>query len=290
MSSKIPISNLEGLQYFKHLKAFEFNRSNISDVTIFLQMPRVQAFDCATCKIQDVSGLKDLPRVRLQRQTPKLNHFPPAFSTQKRTDLDLVGNALSDLSHLKPEHAHPNNNFQRQTANTYIVNTKTFTTPIKTAGGALVDLSPSIAGKLSSNNGIITLNSSVQNNEVISATRNDTRFVNFNGTINIKYISTNLAPTDIILSSTTIAPNLTLGTEVGTLSTIDPDTPTGHQYRLLAGAGDEDNALFSIQGEKLIANFSPATKNSYSIRIEVDDGNGGRYEKILTITRETDLT
>ncbi len=96
----------------------------------------------------------------------------------------------------------------------------------------------------------------------------------------------NNAPTDLILSSQTIAENQVIGTLIGSLSTTDSDTGDSHTYSLVTGTGDTDNSSFSITNDQLLSAevFDFETKSSYSIRIRTDDGNGGIYEKVFTIT------
>ena len=98
-------------------------------------------------------------------------------------------------------------------------------------------------------------------------------------------ISINTAPTAIGLSKTNIDENQPAGAIVGNLSTTDPDVGDTHTYTLVAGTGDTDNGAFTIEGNVLKANESLdfETKNSYSIRVQTDDGNGGIYEEEFTI-------
>ncbi len=98
-------------------------------------------------------------------------------------------------------------------------------------------------------------------------------------------VTTNTAPTDIILFPTAIDENVAVNTRVGTLSVTDI-TPTGVEvYTLVAGAGASDNDAFTITGDMLTINASPdyETQTSYSIRIQVTDG-ALTYTKALTIT------
>jgi hypothetical protein len=96
----------------------------------------------------------------------------------------------------------------------------------------------------------------------------------------------NDAPTDIALSSNTVAENLASGTDVGTFSSTDQDTADTHTYTLVTGTGDTDNASFQISGSTLKTNatFDFETKNSYSIRVQTSDGNGGTFQKQFTVT------
>ena len=92
-------------------------------------------------------------------------------------------------------------------------------------------------------------------------------------------------PTDISLSNDTVAEDQPIGTEVGTFSTVDPDTGEAHTYSLVAGAGDTDNNKFEIVGDRLIAkeSFDYDAQDSYSIRVLASDGNGGIYSEPFTV-------
>ncbi|MGV8049612.1 MAG: Ig-like domain-containing protein [Anaerolineaceae bacterium] len=96
---------------------------------------------------------------------------------------------------------------------------------------------------------------------------------------------TNADPTDITLSSNTIAENLPMDTEIGTLTTTDEDDNTS-TYTLVSGEGDTDNAMFNIVGDKLrtSAIFNYEVKSSYNIRVRTTDQFGALYEEPLTIT------
>jgi hypothetical protein len=101
----------------------------------------------------------------------------------------------------------------------------------------------------------------------------------------------NEAPTDIGLSSAIVAENQPVPTEVGTFSTIDPDPGDTHTYSLVAGPGADDNASFTISGDSLRTAdvFDYETKNTYYIRVQTDDGNGGTYEEQFVITVTEDV-
>ncbi|NQV33586.1 MAG: endo-1,4-beta-xylanase, partial [Phycisphaeraceae bacterium] len=96
----------------------------------------------------------------------------------------------------------------------------------------------------------------------------------------------NEAPTDITLSANTLAENQPVCTVVGTLTTSDPDGTDTHTYSLVSGTGDADNAFFSIDGStlKTAAILDYETKSSYNIRVETDDGHGGTYDEVFTVT------
>ena len=96
----------------------------------------------------------------------------------------------------------------------------------------------------------------------------------------------NDAPTDLALSSETVAENAASGTTVGTLSTTDPDAGGTFTYTLVAGVGSTDNASFTLDGAalKTAAVFNYETKSSYSIRVRSTDQGDLWTEKALTIT------
>jgi len=97
----------------------------------------------------------------------------------------------------------------------------------------------------------------------------------------------NATPIDIILSNDNFDENNSANITVGTLTTTDTDSWDTHTYSLVSWTWDSDNGDFSISGNTL--SFTPVadfeTKNTYSIRIQTDDGNPfGTYEEVFTIT------
>jgi len=100
-----------------------------------------------------------------------------------------------------------------------------------------------------------------------------------------KMQTVNDAPTDIILSDTSVAENRPDNTVVGYLTTTDPDAGT-HSYSLVSGTGSDDNRSFNISKGRLLTDesFNFETKSSYSIRLRTTDHDGHRFEKVFTIT------
>ncbi len=98
----------------------------------------------------------------------------------------------------------------------------------------------------------------------------------------------NFTPTDITLSSDTIAENKAIGTVLATLTTTDPDFTDTHQYALVAGVGDTDNGSFQIVGDQLQTNavFDYESKDTYTVRIRTTDNGTGNlsYEEAFTIS------
>ncbi len=101
----------------------------------------------------------------------------------------------------------------------------------------------------------------------------------------ISVLNTNEAPTDIALSSTSIAELGLANAIVGTLGTIDADAANSFAYTLVAGIGDADNATFNINGDALRASSSLdfETKSSYTVRVRTTDQSGLFFEKAFVI-------
>jgi uncharacterized repeat protein (TIGR01451 family) len=105
-------------------------------------------------------------------------------------------------------------------------------------------------------------------------------------TVTITINGANDAPTNISLDDNSVAENRPSGTAVGSFSTADPDTGDTFTYALVTGAGDDDNASFSIAGSNLrtAAVFDYETKNSYSVRVRTTDSGTLHYEEVFIIT------
>lgn len=97
---------------------------------------------------------------------------------------------------------------------------------------------------------------------------------------------------DLTLSNTTVDEN-TLS--VGTLSWTSILSWSSYSYTLTWWTGDVDNHLFTISGDQLLFISAPdfetpldqwdgSENNTYSVRIQINDGNGSVFEKIFIIT------
>ncbi|MCX8131151.1 MAG: hypothetical protein N3I35_13760, partial [Clostridia bacterium] len=104
--------------------------------------------------------------------------------------------------------------------------------------------------------------------------------------LTIAITNVNENPTGITLTNSTIAENSATGSAIGTFSSTDTDVIDTFTYALVSGAGDADNASFTIDGNILKTNttFSYAAKNSYSIRVRTTDAGGLTYERQFTIS------
>jgi hypothetical protein len=147
--------------------------------------------------------------------------------------------------------------------------------------------SPGATGSLSftptaNANGIATITVRVTDDG--SNTAPDVNFVEQTFTITVNPV--NDAPTGLGLSNSSIAENEPIGTLVGTFNPTDIDGGPTYTYSLVAGTGDTDNASFSISGGELhtAAVFDYETQTSYSIRVAVDDGNGGIFATSFAIS------
>lgn len=107
-------------------------------------------------------------------------------------------------------------------------------------------------------------------------------------TDNVRNLAASLAtPSDLQLSSASIAENQTSGAVVGMLSAVDADgNGDRHTYRLVPGIGSNDNADFRIVGNELRSSrtLDYETKSSYSVRVRATDGGGLAVEKVFAIT------
>ena len=103
----------------------------------------------------------------------------------------------------------------------------------------------------------------------------------------------NFAPSALALSDNSTL-ELSIAT-IGTFATTDVDVADAHTYSLVAGAGDEDNGLFTITGAGIAFTAAPdfetptdagdtPNNNTYAIRVQTSDGNGGTFEQTFIIT------
>ncbi len=99
-------------------------------------------------------------------------------------------------------------------------------------------------------------------------------------------ITTNRNPTDIIPGSFTIVEGLPVNSKVGAFIAADPDGQSDFVFTLTAGAGDDNNASFTITHDSILrtaAVFDYQVKKLYTIRIEANDGKGGTVEKAIEV-------
>lgn len=109
------------------------------------------------------------------------------------------------------------------------------------------------------------------------------------GTSNVvaSSIEVNDAPTDILLSNTSIAENSPMGAIVGSLATVDPNSGNTFSYSFVSGQGSEDNSKFNIDGQgvvRVIESFDFEADAEHSIRVRATDQGGLFHEKSIKIT------
>ncbi|MGB7412867.1 MAG: cadherin domain-containing protein, partial [Thermosynechococcaceae cyanobacterium] len=92
--------------------------------------------------------------------------------------------------------------------------------------------------------------------------------------LTIAVLNVNEAPTQILLSQTTVAENSGSGTVIGRLSTVDPDVGDSHSYRLV----NDGDRRFRIVGSNLEvapdANLDFEGISSFAIEVESTDAAG----------------
>jgi hypothetical protein len=106
--------------------------------------------------------------------------------------------------------------------------------------------------------------------------------------IPLTVISSNVPPTDITLSASSISRSAVINAVVGTLGSTDADSAS-FTYSLVGGTGSVDNGSFNISGAILrVNNASLLSVGIYSIRIRVVDDHGGMFEKIFSVSVTSD--
>ena len=110
----------------------------------------------------------------------------------------------------------------------------------------------------------------------------------FEQVVTITVSDVNEGPTDVALSSATVAENEGIGTVVGFFSTVDEDESDTHTYALAEGDGGDDNGSFAIEGDELrtAAVFDYEDQSEFTIRVRATDtGSGGlTHEQAFTLT------
>jgi hypothetical protein len=106
-------------------------------------------------------------------------------------------------------------------------------------------------------------------------------------TLYAQWVSTNTAPTNILLSASAVLENKPAATLVGNLTATDTagDTSAFSLVTGVAGCASTNNASFQIVAKQLKtkAVFNFEVKNSYVICIRVTDGGGLTFNKAFTI-------
>ena len=108
----------------------------------------------------------------------------------------------------------------------------------------------------------------------------------FEKALTIDITNVNETPSALALSANTLAENVAANTNVGTLSTTDPDASNTFTYTLVSGAGSTDNAAFNFSGNALRITVSPdfETQSNYAVRVRTSDQGGLLFEQQFSIT------
>ena len=113
-----------------------------------------------------------------------------------------------------------------------------------------------------------------------------TAFSSATDTVDVTVSAVNDAPTDLVLSSNTVAENAASGTVVGMVSGTDPDSGDTKTYSLTDAAGGRF-AVNSSTGAITVANSSLLdyeAATSHSVTVQVTDSGGLTYDETFTIT------
>ncbi|MEO5716907.1 MAG: cadherin-like beta sandwich domain-containing protein [Luteolibacter sp.] len=92
-------------------------------------------------------------------------------------------------------------------------------------------------------------------------------------------------PTAITLSKSYFYDNVANPSELATLTATDPDAGDSLTYSLVSGSGSNDNAKFTIAGDRLrsAAYFNYNSQRYLSIRVRVTDSAGQSYEQVFQV-------
>ncbi|MES2707465.1 MAG: lamin tail domain-containing protein [Verrucomicrobiota bacterium] len=92
------------------------------------------------------------------------------------------------------------------------------------------------------------------------------------------------APVAVTLDATSLSRGLVAGQLAGLLTAADPDAFDRHVFSLVAGAGDSQNAVFTITGNTLsLASALPDGLTPVSLRLRAVDLSGLAVESVLTL-------
>ncbi|MGI9244205.1 MAG: LamG-like jellyroll fold domain-containing protein, partial [Verrucomicrobiales bacterium] len=130
-----------------------------------------------------------------------------------------------------------------------------------------------------------TANAGFTGSDSFTFKSNDGKYDSPVATVMIDVVPQPSAPTDIGLSTSNIGENVLSGGFIATLSTSDVNAGDTHSYSLVPGAGDTDNASFSIVGNQLRAaiDFTGLAGTSYSVRLRTLDSSGLAYEESIAL-------
>jgi ELWxxDGT repeat protein len=135
---------------------------------------------------------------------------------------------------------------------------------------------------------LICTNGSLLNYESATTQSVTIRAVNFlsgktvEQTIPIQILNANDAPTNLILSNSTVTEHSPVGTSVGTLIGSDPDNQPLTYSFIVANPRVGINGNQLVVADSVLLNFE--TGNKFPITVRVSDGFGGTFDKSFQIT------
>jgi YDG domain/Cadherin domain/Beta-propeller repeat/HYR domain len=108
----------------------------------------------------------------------------------------------------------------------------------------------------------------------------------FEKILNVPILNSSEAPSNIVLSATSVDENTPGGSVIATLSATDPDIGDTLTFSMEPGAGSQDNVSFYVVDGALKTwiYFDFETKSSYSIRLRATDSAGLYTESFFIIT------
>ena len=120
-------------------------------------------------------------------------------------------------------------------------------------------------------------------------TRNKVAFVHSNlvGTLVNPYkVFTNYAPDSLWLADASFMENHPISAPLTAILSSDLDVMDTAYYSLVAGLGDDDNTSFTLSNGSLFSNtpLDYELQSQYSIRLEVNDSNGGVYQTPIMLS------
>ncbi|MBE9220421.1 SGNH/GDSL hydrolase family protein, partial [Dolichospermum flos-aquae] len=128
----------------------------------------------------------------------------------------------------------------------------TFTYSLVSGGGATDNSLFTITNNQLKTNSVF--NFEAKNSYSIRVKTTDQSGLSFEKQLTIGVSNVNETPTNLTLSTSTVAENKTVGTVIGNLSSTDPDANNTFTYSLVSGTGATDNSLFTISGNQLKTN------------------------------------
>ncbi|WP_435184020.1 Ig-like domain-containing protein [Cylindrospermopsis raciborskii G7] len=156
----------------------------------------------------------------------------------------------------------------------------TYSLKPNTGDGAMFTINPT-TGRVRLN---ASANFEAKNNYAFTVIATDAAGSASEQAVTLPITDVNESPTAIALSNNSIDENGVLN--VGTLSTIDPDSNDTFQYTLVGGTGSGDNNAFTLTTAGQLSFNTPPdfeTKSNYSIRVRSTDAGGLFTDTAFTI-------